>query len=180
LGDFGVNRRSKRGTEIGDGMKYLALDFETANNSRQSACSIGLVRVENGIITHKVCHLIKPPTREFLYTHVHGLSWEDVKDAKAFAEIWPEILPLFNGVDFVAAHNAPFDKSVLSSCLEAAALSMPMVGFRCTLKEARMKWVLSGYKLSDVCRHLNIDLNHHEALSDALACAKIILELDKR
>ena len=159
-------------------MKYVALDFETANNNRNSACAIGIVRVENGVIVNKVVHLIRPPTSEFLYTHVHGLTWNDVKDAKTFGQIWPELAPLFNGVEFVAAHNASFDKSVLSSCLSTAGLFAPTVAFRCTLKEAKMKWVLPAYKLSDVCKHLGIELNHHEALSDALGCAKIILVLE--
>jgi DNA polymerase-3 subunit epsilon len=30
-------------------------------------------------------------------------------------------------------------------------------------------------KLSACCQRLSIDLNHHEALSDALACAKLYL-----
>lgn len=28
-------------------MKFTAIDFETANHKRESACSVGLVRVEN-------------------------------------------------------------------------------------------------------------------------------------
>lgn len=38
---------------------------------------------------------------------------------------------------------------------------------------------LRNYKLSTVCEHLRIDLNHHQALSDAIACAKIYCFLKK-
>jgi DNA polymerase-3 subunit epsilon len=40
---------------------------------------------------------------------------------------------------------------------------------------ARKKWKLYPTKLPDVCRYLDIPLNHHEALSDAMACAKIVI-----
>jgi len=33
---------------------------------------------------------------------------------------------------------------------------------------------------NDVCYYLKIPLNHHEALSDALACAKIMIKTIKR
>ena len=160
-------------------MKFLAIDFETANYSRNSACSIGLVRVEAGVITQTQMHLIRPPTSEFVFTHVHGLSWTDVKSAKTFAEIWPEIQPMFEGVDFLVAHNAPFDKSVLAKSLEHYGKPAPSTQFRCSLKESKQRLSLPAYKLSDVCRHLGIQLNHHEALSDALACAKIMIHFAK-
>ena len=32
---------------------FVAIDFETADNGRDSACAVGLVRVENGVITKK-------------------------------------------------------------------------------------------------------------------------------
>jgi DNA polymerase-3 subunit epsilon len=48
------------------------------------------------------------------------------------------------------------------------------------MKLARRLWNLKPTKLPDVCRHLGITLKHHDAASDALACAKIVLEtIDK-
>jgi DNA polymerase-3 subunit epsilon len=40
---------------------------------------------------------------------------------------------------------------------------------------SRRVWNIHPTKLSDVCAKLRIALNHHEALSDAMACAKIVL-----
>jgi DNA polymerase-3 subunit epsilon len=161
-------------------MNFCSIDFETANQKRDSACAIGLVLVRGGVIVEKVSHLIKPPTKEFMFTHIHGLSWRDVEAAKSFGELWPSIAYLFEGNDFMVAHNAPFDLGVLRACLAANNIKEPNVNFRCTLKESKTKWPnLPGYKLSDVSAHLGIDLNHHEALSDALACAKIIIAINK-
>lgn len=156
-------------------MNFLAIDFETANYSRDSACSIGLVKVQNGTIVDKQVHLIRPPQREFVFTHIHGIRYSDVANAPSFGEIFPKFSHLFDDIDFLAAHNASFDKGVLKACCDRYRLSFPKQDFVCTMKLAREKWSLRPTKLSDVCRYLKIELNHHEALSDAMACAQIIL-----
>lgn len=158
---------------------FLAIDFETANQYRDSACSIGLVRVKHGEITDQVVHLIRPPYREFLFTYIHGLSWKDVARSPNFRELWPVIAPLFEGVDFIAAHNASFDSSVLRACLRSHDLEMPAAPFMCTVQLSRSQWEIYPTKLPDVCRYLDIELKHHEALSDALACAKIVMSAEK-
>ena len=154
---------------------FLAIDFETANQKRDSACSIGVVRVENGKIVHQAVHLIQPPYRDFMFTYIHGISWADVAHEAAFDQVWERISPLFKGVEFLAAHNATFDASVLKACCVRYGIAVPLLPFTCTVKLARSKWGIHPTKLPDVCRHLNLKLNHHEALSDALACAQIVI-----
>ncbi len=155
---------------------FAAIDFETADHRRDSACSVGVVLVERGRIT-KTCHrLIRPPRKEFVFTYIHGLTWSDVRDSPTFPLLWPELRDFIDEADFLVAHNAPFDKGVLQACCEAAGVEPPMHEFRCTVRMARAKWSLASAKLPIVCRHLGIPLNHHDALSDAKACAKIAIE----
>jgi DNA polymerase-3 subunit epsilon len=93
--------------------------------------------------------------------------------------VWLRLEPLLEGADFIAAHNAPFDRGVLNACCARYGLAAPQIPFRCTVQLARQAWNIRPTKLSDVCRELAIPLNHHEALSDALACAKIVLAAGK-
>ena len=83
--------------------------------------------------------------------------------------------PLLAGAEFLAAHNASFDRSVLNACCASARLTVPEIPFLCTVKLSRSTWDLYPTKLPDVCRHLGLSLKHHDAASDAEACAKIIL-----
>jgi DNA polymerase-3 subunit epsilon len=154
---------------------FLAIDFETANQSRDSACSIGLVRVEKHKIVHKSVHLIQPPYRNFEFTYIHGISWKDVASQPTFEELWEDISDYFDGVDFLVAHNAQFDSTVMRACCARYEIPMPKLPFQCTMKIARSQWAIYPTKLPDVCRSLDIQLKHHEALSDALACAQIML-----
>lgn len=154
---------------------FVALDFETADPGADSACAIGLVKVVDGQIVERRIHLIRPPRPYFHFTHIHGITWEDCRDKPTFAQLWPGIRSMFDGARFIAAHNASFDKRVLNACCSAAGVRPPAAGFLCTVQLARRVWDIRPTKLSDVCRELSIELNHHEALSDANACARIVL-----
>ncbi len=154
---------------------FVALDFETADQGRDSACSIALVRVEGGTIVHREHRLIRPPRRTFQFTSIHGISWSQVANAPTFAELWPQLAAALEGAQFIAAHNASFDAGVLRACCEQAGLRPPVQPFLCTVQVARRAWNLRPTKLPDVCRHLGLPLQHHDALSDAEACANIVL-----
>lgn len=155
--------------------RFAAIDFETANNARDSACALGAVIVEHGLIVERLYALIRPPSREFLFTHIHGLSWDDVKGAQGFAAVWAEMARAIGAVDFWAAHNAPFDKGVLGACCATYGLAAPAQPFVCTVQLARKQWAIRPTKLPDVCNYLGIDLRHHQADSDAEACARIVM-----
>lgn len=156
-------------------MKFTAIDFETADYYRDSACSIALVRVEDGVIVDQVHRLIRPPRSKFVFTYLHGIDWSMCRDEQAFGEVWREVASLVAGVDFLAAHNASFDRSVLNKCCGAASIDPPPLPWQCTVQIARSTWDIYPTKLNMVCDHLDIPLKHHDALSDAQACAKILM-----
>jgi len=156
---------------------FTALDFETANSSRTSICSIGLVRVEDGRITRKI-HSLVNPLQPFQYwnTQIHGISAFDVRDAPTFPEIWERLGGFFG--DVVVAHNAAFDISCLKQTIEKYGLEYPHFSYFCTLCISRKFVDAPSHKLDDVARHFNLpSFNHHNALADALACAEIFLKL---
>lgn len=154
---------------------FVALDFETADRFRDSACSIGVVRVEGNRITARAHHLIRPPRSTFELTGVHGISWARVAKEPRFADVWRKVAPLLEGAEFIAAHNASFDRSVLGACCAAAGIAPPPHRFECTVKLARERWQIRPTTLPAVCTRLGLTLRHHDALSDAEACAGIVI-----
>ena len=154
---------------------FAAIDFETADYPSDSACSVGVVHVKDNRIVERYHRLIRPPRQKFVFTYVHGLTWDDVSDSPSFGELWPELRLLLDRADFLVAHNATFDSRVLSACCKRAGIRQPPYKFRCTVSMARNMWKLRSAKLPVVCQHLGIALKHHDALSDAEACAKIAM-----
>jgi DNA polymerase III subunit epsilon len=154
---------------------FVALDFETADHGPDSACAVGLVRVERlKVVARAILH-IRPPRPRVLFTHVHGITWPMVQAAPPFADAWPLLAPLLVGASVVAAHNAAFDRRVLVACCERAGLPAPALPFLCTVQVARRTWRQKPNNLPSVCRRLGIELTHHDALSDAEACARIVI-----
>ena len=154
---------------------FVALDFETAHPRRDSACAVALVKVAGGRIVSRETRLVRPPRRPFHYTSIHGITWSRVEEEPSFADLWPDLEPLLKGAAFLAAHNAPFDRSVLAACCRRARILPPELPFLCTVQVARRTWNIHPTRLPDVCRRLDIPLRHHEAGSDAEACARIVL-----
>jgi len=68
---------------------FIAIDFETANHYRNSACAVGIVKVKNKKIVKKAAYLIRPPTNFFSFTHIHGITWSKVKKKPTFDRLWP-------------------------------------------------------------------------------------------
>jgi DNA polymerase-3 subunit epsilon len=156
-------------------VRFVALDFETADYGRDSACALSIVIVENDAIADVWTTLIRPPRREFAFTYLHGIAWEHVKSKPSFGELWEEIAQKLAGMSFIAAHNASFDRSVLRACCQVAAVQPVELSFVCTVRAARSIWGFYPTTLADVCRQLRIPLWHHDAESDARACARILL-----
>ena len=154
---------------------FVAIDFETANHCSNSACAVGLAAGRGGRIEVAQSFLIRPPASQFTFTEIHGLRWEDVHDAPTFVELWPTLLTSIDNAEFIAAHNAPFDRSILLGCCATYGIRVPWMPFTCTVQLARTQWGIYPTRLPDVCRRLRIPLRHHDPGSDAEACARIVL-----
>jgi DNA polymerase-3 subunit epsilon len=159
---------------------FVALDFETANRFRHSACAISIVTVKSGKVSDVYTRLIRPPELRFEFSYIHGITAADVINAPSYADIHDDIMDLLRDADYVAAHNASFDRSVMTAACNKWGLKIPQLSWQCTVKLARSVWGLYPTNLPAVCQHLGINLVHHDATSDATACARIVVEAARR
>jgi DNA polymerase-3 subunit epsilon len=114
------------------------------------------------------------------FTSIHVITMEDVENASTFNEL-KDCIFSFIGKDYLVAHNASFDQSVFIASLDHYGLEDEVPEFECSLEWSRRAWsFLENHKLHTVSKYLGIDLNHHEALSDAIACSKIYIEAKAR
>ena len=155
----------------------VVMDFETADYQRDSACAIGLAKVQGGKVTETFYSLIRPPRKRFYFTHIHGITWAQAATAPSFSELWPDIQNFLLSATHLAAHNAPFDRGVLEACCAVAGIAPPPLPYICTLKESRRLLRLPSHSLDSLCRHFQITLSHHHAGSDAQAAAELLLRL---
>ena len=147
---------------------YTAIDFETAQGKRWSICQVGLVRVENEIITAQLSILVQPPDNYYWnrFIDIHGITPEQTANAPTFDIVWQQIEPFIKNQQVVAHNGFAFDFNCLAKTLEYYGLATPEFTGHCTYR-------IFGDNLSSLCKQYNISLNHHEALSDARACGEL-------
>jgi DNA polymerase-3 subunit epsilon len=158
-------------------VKTIAIDFETANEERRSACAIGLAWIENCKVVRRERRLIRPKEMRFNAHNirVHGIRPDDVREAPEFPEVLSEFLPDISGA-LILAHNAAFDISVLCATLTEYRQLFPEFGYYCTMDISRRVWPeLPSVSLGSVARHFGIKFDHHDPAEDAFACASIAL-----
>lgn len=159
--------------------RFACLDFETANGYRNSVCSVGLVIVDNLTITEKFYSFVNPMTKYFnkYCVDAHGLTYDDVKNSPTFDVIWKDVDNMI-GDSPIVAHNAAFERSCINACGDLFG-TKTNYKYVCTYKNAKKIFTeLDSYKLNVICESYNIPLkNHHNALEDAEACAKILIKL---
>jgi DNA polymerase-3 subunit epsilon len=158
-------------------MDWAAIDFETANADRASACALGLVVVQEAQIVKHRTWLIRPSKVCFDLNNViiHGITADHVADKPTFAELWDEVHSEIRGMPLVA-HNASFDISVLRHTLDDYRIPHPDLDYYCTRAISRALWpTLPSYGLELVSHYLGLPFTHHTVEGDVLACATIVL-----
>ncbi|MBO7487086.1 MAG: 3'-5' exoribonuclease [Bacteroidales bacterium] len=160
---------------------FAAIDFETANENPSSVCSVGVVVVRGGEIADSFYSLIRPEPEYYQWfcTRVHGICEEDTYCAPVFPKVWEKVAPMVEGLPLVA-HNSRFDEMCLKEVFKVYQMEYPDYVFYDTLKAARRHF---GRRLPDhqlhtvaaACGHCLV--NHHHALEDAEACARIAIEI---
>lgn len=177
--DIGLDRNRKRMAPLpaaASNADFVAIDFETANSSRSSACAIGLAVVRGGRVVEHGSTLINPEADFDGYNiAITGIGPKDVVDAPTFDKVWPHLSELLSG-QVVAAHVATFDLGVLRQSV--ARYDLPGIDARpiCSWRLARRIWTeYPSFGLAYLSGALGLDLDHHEAGSDAAACAGVVL-----
>ena len=165
-------------------LDFVAIDFETANSSPASPCAVGLVRVEAGEITQSLSMFFKPPSPNNYFLSgniaVHGIKPDDIVDAPDWLDALPELLLFTEGMPLIA-HNASFDMSVLKASAAAVNFDLPNLSYGCSLKMSRKTYNLESYRLNAVAYAIgHEEFQHHDALADSDACARIVMHMAKR
>lgn len=164
---------------------FVTIDFETANEQRRSACSVGLARFnQDGILVEEYTTLLHPhPECDYflpMNTWVHGIDATQVVGAPTWDQVAGEVYS-FIGEDTLVAHNMAFDGYVLADLADLYGLPMPTNRRMCTMRLARriLADELERKRLGDVYDYYfpGEGFDHHDAGADARACGRIFARM---
>ncbi len=156
--------------------RYVCFDVETPNHRNDRMSAIGIAVVERGKITEEFFSYVNPEEPfDAFNTQLTGISAATVAQSPTFPMLWPKLEPLLSG-GILVAHNAPFDLSVLKSCLRAYGIAWrDTVPYLCTVRIGRALLPDRSHRLNELCAYYGIPLDHHRADSDSHACAEILI-----
>lgn len=167
--------------QLNRSFKYdaLVIDFETATEQNNSACSIGLALLNGSEIVKTESYLIQPPNNEYRTSNIniHSITPKDTENEPLFDSIWNKIKHYFQEAEYVTAYNAQFDMSVLKCCLELYGLADTDFEYFDAIPFSSKACGSTDKKLNQRCEALGIELNnHHDALADTVAAAEVIIK----
>ena len=164
--------------------EFLVLDTETngLGGERCELTEVGAVLVGGGELHERWSSLVRTsaPLRRGIQRFT-GISQVMVDNAPPLEHAVAELAPQLSGRVMVA-HNAPFDRRVLSQAFERVGAKWPDPPILCTAALARALLPLQRErKLVAVADALGIDVEvAHRALPDAETCARILCALFPR
>jgi len=154
---------------------FIAVDVETANRHQGSICQIGLACFDDGALAWQWSALVDPEG-EFdpFNIDIHRINPERI----AGAAKWPAVVECIAtslSSQTIVSHTR-FDQIALAAASERYGLALPDCRWIDSHAIARQVWPeMSRHRLRDLCEALDIELDHHDALSDATACGRIIV-----
>ncbi len=158
-------------------MEFVAIDIETANADMSSICQIGLAKYKDGVVVEEWCSLINPED----YFHpininIHGISEHQIIDAPKFPDVFKELSDFLAGT--ICVSHTRFDRLSIDRTIKKYSLENMDSIWLDSAQVARRAWeecARSGYGLSNVCKLIGYNFNHHDALEDAKACGQVLI-----
>lgn len=162
-------------------MNFVAVDVETANESRASICQIGMAKYDNGILVDTWSSLVDP--RDLFNDRnvsIHKITASTVAGAPTFQALAATVHAWLENAN-VVCHTA-FDQVSLRRAFEAVGRETPTCNWLDTARVARRVWserAHKGYGLASICEFLKYEYRAHDALEDAKACGHVLQEAVK-
>ncbi len=159
-----------------NGVDFCAVDVETANYDRATICQIGVVTVQKGRIVRTWSSLVNPRS-DFVFTHIHGIDASMVRTSPTLPELWKELCGSLPH-DVMVSHTS-FDRWALIRAAERDNLRHMPVTWLDSVQVAKRAWpnrYRRRWNLPLIADDLGIEFTHHDALEDAKACARIVIQ----
>ena len=158
--------------------RFFALDVETANADMSSICQVGIVEFQDGKVVKQWGTLINPVSYfDPFNVSIHGITEKMVQNAPRFPTIHAQIQQSVK--DAVVVTHMPFDQTSLHRASQLHKLPPISCTWLDSARIVRRHWEQfsqSGYKLSNITRHLGIDYKAHDAVEDARAAGEVVLK----
>jgi DNA polymerase III epsilon subunit family exonuclease len=157
-------------------VSFCALDLETTgiNPALHRIVEVGIIRFTMDEIEGTYERLVDPGMKiPDEVVRIHGITDEMVAGSPRIGDILDNISAMLHNCVLVI-QNPGFDMSFLSWAYQINGVPAPVMVAVDTVRLSRRAYPnLHNHKLDTICSHLDLNLSHHRALSDAEGCMEI-------
>lgn len=165
---------------------FVVFDLETTglNSSPSSGnmdkiIEIGAYKIENGEISQCFSTFVNPQRKlsdEII--RITGISESMLENAPVYEDVMPDFFKFCNGCILVGHNILGFDFKFVDYYLSRLGYNLERKVID-TIPLSQELLFLPNYKLNTIADKFDISFNHHRAIDDALATAKIFIKLIK-
>ena len=175
---FKARQQTTDGLAIG-AFEFAVVDVETTGLDRQAdrVVELAVVLIDaSGRVLYEWTTLVDPGPGGAGPTRIHGISDEMVALAPPFSAFAGDLAYMLAG-RVVVAHNAAFDVGFIEQSFfrSGMALVQPAIEYIDTMAIAELLQL--PRKLGDLCAHLGVFFDPHNALDDARATAQVLTRM---
>jgi DNA polymerase-3 subunit epsilon len=129
---------------------FVAIRFDYADYSLESACAIGLVKVENGKPTSVLYEMFSPSSEDYEFvddaSQTGGLRSTDLDGLNDFSALWPSVRDFIGDMPLVANSASTYIKT-LESLWSHYELNVAPIPYLCTQVLGRRVTELGSFRL---------------------------------
>lgn len=154
---------------------FVAIDVETAAD-QCTICQIGVVYFYNGEVEWRWSSLVNPECRfKRQNIEVHGITGRMVREAPTWPAVFDCIASSIDGQTIVS--HTDYDWRSLNEAANRYDLRLPSLAWIDSYELARSVWPeIGSHGLNVLTDRFRIEHKHHDALSDAEACGRVVLQ----
>ena len=163
--------------------RFLAIDVETANNSKGSICQIGIAMVPRDGQIRTVGILVDPEQAfDAFNTKLHGIDQRKVRGAYTFEAVLEALRPFLER--HILIQHSNFDKQAFDGACSRYGIPQLSSNWIDSVRIARNAWPElkgnGGHGLASLKEHLGLIFEHHDAEEDARAAAQVTILAEKK
>lgn len=166
--------------------QFVVFDLETTGLNRSPSTGnmdriieLGALKLVNGEITESFSTFVDPKRKiSEEIVKLTGIEQSMIDGAPEYEAVMPDFFKFIDGCYLVGHNVCDFDFKFVDYYLNVCGY-VPERKLIDTLTLAQERLRLSNYKLNTIADYFGIKFNHHRALDDAEATAKIFIELAK-
>ena len=157
----------------------LVLDTETTGGAKyDEVIDLGIVVSGSGKVLFDEIFRPEVPVNEHAFK-VHGITDSRLVQANKFHTYAEQLYEILESAPLIV-WNSNFDERMMIQTFQKYGMPVPQMKFVCAMQKYKhYSWSPKVTSLTNACYAMRVQAGSHRAITDALACARVIFRVTR-